>query len=180
MSNSKTKAQSKTNIQLIVVTGLFIALTYVFTAFVNVTLPIAANGGLIHLGNIPLFFSAIIFGKKVGALSGSIGMTLFDVLSGWGAWAPTTFITNALIGYFVGWITEKRSGILINTVSIIVALIIKVVGYFIGNMIMFGNLTSALLSIPGDITQIVAAAVVVLPVVGQLKKMSKKQFTLPL
>ena len=41
----------------LVLDAMFIALTYVFTAFVNVRLPIAANGGLIHLGNVPLFIS---------------------------------------------------------------------------------------------------------------------------
>ena len=37
----------------LVLDAMFIALTYVFTAFVNVRLPIAANGGLIHLENVP-------------------------------------------------------------------------------------------------------------------------------
>ena len=44
----------------LVLDAMFIALTYVFTAFVNVRLPIAANGGLIHLGNVPLFICAIL------------------------------------------------------------------------------------------------------------------------
>ena len=82
-------------VQFLTITALFIALTYVFTAFVNVRLPITANGGLIHLGNVPLFICAILFGKKSGALAGGIGMGLFDLLSGWTAWAPFTFIIVA-------------------------------------------------------------------------------------
>lgn len=39
-------------VQFIAITAMAVALTYVFTAFVNVRLPIAANGGLIHLGNV--------------------------------------------------------------------------------------------------------------------------------
>ena len=54
----------KDQIKFLVVTALTIALTYVFTAFVNIRLPIVANGGLIHLGNVPLFVFAIIYGKK--------------------------------------------------------------------------------------------------------------------
>ena len=54
-------------VQFIAVTAMAVALTYVFTAFVNVRLPIAANGGLIHLGNVPLFIMAILFGKKTGS-----------------------------------------------------------------------------------------------------------------
>ena len=59
-----TEAQSTSSIQFLTVTAIFVALTYVFTAFVNIRLPIAANGGLVHLGNVPLFIGAIIFGKK--------------------------------------------------------------------------------------------------------------------
>ena len=47
-------------VQFIAITAMAVALTYVFTAFVNVRLPIAANGGLIHLGNVPLFILSLI------------------------------------------------------------------------------------------------------------------------
>ena len=76
-------SKSLSNIRFITITALFIALTYVFTAFINIRLPITANGGLIHLGNVPLFICAIIFGKKSGAIAGGVGMGLFDLLSGW-------------------------------------------------------------------------------------------------
>ncbi len=67
-------SKSLSNIRFITITALFIALTYVFTAFINIRLPITANGGLIHLGNVPLFICAIIFGKKSGAIAGGVGM----------------------------------------------------------------------------------------------------------
>ena len=67
----------------LVIDAMLIALTYIFTAFVNLRLPIAANGGLIHLGNVPLFLAAIIFGRRTGTLAGAFGMGLFDLLSGW-------------------------------------------------------------------------------------------------
>lgn len=80
MSSNNSKLNN--NIKFITITAVFIALTYVFTAFVNIRLPIAANGGLVHLGNVPLFIGAIIFGKKTGAIAGGVGMGLFDLLSG--------------------------------------------------------------------------------------------------
>ena len=43
-------AKSGYSTKELVLDAMFIALTYVFTAFVNVRLPIAANGGLIHFG----------------------------------------------------------------------------------------------------------------------------------
>ena len=123
-------SKSLSNIRFITITALFIALTYVFTAFINIRLPITANGGLIHLGNVPLFICAIIFGKKSGAIAGGVGMGLFDLLSGWTAWAPFTLIIVGLMGYAVGAITEKHHGFGWNTLAIAVACVIKVAGYY--------------------------------------------------
>ena len=83
---SKAQPNTTSNVKFITFTALFIALTYVFTAFINIRLPIAAAGGLVHLGNVPLFICAIIFGKKSGAIAGGVGMALFDLLSGWTAY----------------------------------------------------------------------------------------------
>lgn len=44
------KKSKNTSIYFITITALMTALVYVFTAFINIRLPIAANGGLIHLG----------------------------------------------------------------------------------------------------------------------------------
>ena len=95
-TTTKKAVVSGTDIRFLTITALFIALTYVFTAFINIRLPISINGGLIHLGNVPLFLCAIIFGKKSGAIAGGVGMGLFDLLSGWTAWAPFTLIIVAL------------------------------------------------------------------------------------
>ena len=68
MTRNMAQASNLDHMKFLVVTAVAIALTYVFTAFINIRLPIAANGGLIHLGNVPLFVFAIIFGKKTGNL----------------------------------------------------------------------------------------------------------------
>lgn len=71
------------------ITAICLVLVYVFTAVVNIRLPFAPNGGLIHLGNVPLFVAAILFGKRTGMIAGGIGMGLFDLINGWTAWAPS-------------------------------------------------------------------------------------------
>lgn len=172
MSDTTT---TKTNtagvdIRFLTITALFIALTYVFTAFINVRLPIAANGGLIHLGNVPLFICAILFGKKSGAIAGGVGMGLFDLLSGWTAWAPFTFIIVAVMGFAVGAITEKRHGLGWDALAIAVAAVIKVVGYYIAEVIIYGNWLAPAASIPGNLVQIGVAAVIVLIIIEPLRK----------
>ena len=172
MSSNNSKLNN--NIKFITITAVFIALTYVFTALVNIRLPIAANGGLVHLGNVPLFIGAIIFGKKTGAIAGGVGMGLFDLLSGWTAWAPFTFIIAALMGFAVGAITEKHHGIGFDALAIGVACIIKVVGYYIAEVILFGNWLAPVTSIPGNLVQIGVAAVIVLIVVEKLRAVALK------
>ena len=163
-------SKSLSNIRFITITALFIALTYVFTAFINIRLPITANGGLIHLGNVPLFICAIIFGKKSGAIAGGVGMGLFDLLSGWTAWAPFTLLIVGLMGYAVGAITEKHHGF----GFFFFACGIKVAGYYIAEGIIYGNWIAPVTSIPGNLVQIGVAAVIVLLIVGQLQKIVNK------
>ncbi|MDO4477908.1 MAG: ECF transporter S component [Lachnospiraceae bacterium] len=160
----------------LVVDALFIALTFVFTAFINVRLPIGGNGGLIHLGNIPLFIAAIIFGKRTGALAGGIGMALFDLMSGWSTWAPFTLIIVGLMGFAVGAMTENRKEHkrLWYIAAMVVALIIKIVGYYIAEIILYGNWLAPLGSIPGNIIQVTFAAIVAFIIVDPLKVIARK------
>lgn len=58
------KQTSKINTKDLVETSLLTALVFVATAFINIRLPILASGGLVHLGNVMLFTSAIVFGKR--------------------------------------------------------------------------------------------------------------------
>jgi uncharacterized membrane protein len=165
-------AQSGSNAKFIAITAIFVALTFVFTAFVNIRLPIAANGGLVHLGNIPLFIGAIIFGKKTGAIAGAVGMGLFDLMGGWSLWAPFTFVIVGLMGFVVGKITEKQEHqkFVWYAVAILAACGIKIVGYYIAEGIIYGNWIAPVTSIPGNLVQIGIAAVITLAIVGRLRK----------
>ena len=172
MNTKQTAAVSKSgyNTKELVLDAMFIALTYVFTAFVNVRLPIAANGGLIHLGNVPLFICAILLGKRTGMLAGAFGMGLFDLLSGWTAWAPFTFIIVGAMGYVVGAMTEGHHSTARDAAAIAAACVIKVAGYYIAEVIIYHNLFAPVASIPGNLVQIGTAAVIVLICVEQLRK----------
>lgn len=168
------KADGKVQVKSLVITAIFIALTYVFTAMVNVRLPIAANGGLIHLGNIPLFIGAILFGRKTGFWAGSVGMGLFDLLSGWTIWAPCTFLTVGLMGFVVGAIAEKHRSYRWYAFGIGLACAIKIIGYFIGDVLIYHSAITALSSIPGNLIQVGIASAVVLAVIPQLEKAARR------
>ncbi|WBW50207.1 ECF transporter S component [Peptoniphilus equinus] len=154
----------------LVITALAIALVYVFTWMVKIQLPIGAQGGLIHLGNIPFFVAAIVYGKRVGALSGAIGMGLFDVTSGWAAWAPITLVTSFIMGHVIADIAHDKPTIGRITAACVAALIIKIVGYYIGEAIMYGSLLVPIASIPGNAVQIVVSSVIVLLIIKPLRQ----------
>lgn len=161
-TDSKTKQ--------IALDAVFVALTLVFTAFVNIQIPsFGGAGGLIHLGNVPLFIAAMLFGKRTGALAGGLGMGLFDVLSGWALWAPCTVITCGLMGFAVGSICTKWKGFLAKVAAVFVALAIKLAGYYIFEAFIMGNgMAAALKSVPGNVIQIAVAAIIVLIIIEPL------------
>ncbi|MBQ8184832.1 MAG: ECF transporter S component [Lachnospiraceae bacterium] len=169
-SAAPARKQAYTTREL-VLDAMFIALTLVFTAFVNIRLPIAANGGLIHLGNVPLFLCAILFGKRTGTLAGAFGMGLFDLLSGWTLWAPFTFVIVGLMGFVVGTITERHHGFGWNSLALAAACLIKIVGYYFAEVIIYHSWTAPVASIPGNLIQIGVAAVIVLATAEHLRKL---------
>jgi len=169
--NTSISSTSTTKTKAIVINALFIALTFVATMFINVRLPIMGNGGLIHLGNVPLFVAAIVYGKKTGAIAGAFGMGLFDLISGWAAWSPFTFVIVGIMGFVVGLISEKVPGNrdLVNSLAVACALIIKVVGYYFAEVILYHNWIQPFGSVPGNILQVVLAGIIVVPLIGRLK-----------
>lgn len=174
MESNDRVINNRTTTKTMVINGLFIGLTLLATMTINVRLPFMGNGGLIHLGNVPLFIAAIVYGRKTGAIAGAFGMGLFDLLSGWTAWAPFTFIICGAIGYVVGLISEKSKGntYIANAVAIFAACIIKVAGYYLAEVLLYGNLVVPFGSIPGNVMQIALAGIIVLPIASKLKKIA--------
>lgn len=159
--------------QSVVLCAMFTTLVYLFT-MLNIN-PLGLPGGLVHLGNIPFFIAATLFGKKIGAISGGIGMALFDLLSGtYAAWAPFTLIIGLTIGFVVGLITERRKTLPFFIMAMFAAAAIKVVGYYIAEGILWGNWISPVASIPGNLTQVGVAAFVVLIIIEPLRIAANK------
>ncbi len=166
----------KNNISIreIAVAGLLIAIVFVATYAVQIPLPGIATGGLIHLGNVALFTIAVVFGKRYGAVSGAFGMALFDVLSPWVIWAPGTFIIRGIMGYAIGAIAgggkEENPGMIRLVAAMVLPSVWMILGYYGYNILLYHDYRAALLSIPGDVIQIVAGMVLALPAIGLIQK----------
>lgn len=175
MELSKVKSKFKT--KDMVEAALLTALVFVATSFINIRLPIAANGGLVHLGSAMLVIAAVVFGKEKGAIAGALGMAIFDLSSGWALWAPFTFVIRGIMGYILGAIvySENRNGenIIINIFAVILSGGWMIAGYYLAEVMLYGNLLAPVASIPGDITQIVMALIIGIPMSKILKKYKK-------
>ena len=171
MSTNSAAATSSNSsrVKSLAITAICLVLVYVFTAVVNIRLPFAPNGGLVHLGNVPLFVAAILFGKRTGMIAGGIGMGLFDLLSGWTLGAPFTRVIVGCMGFVVGAITEKRKNMGFIVLALIAACAIKIVGYYFAEVVIYGNWVVPFTSIPGNLIQIGVAAVITLIIIKPLQ-----------
>ena len=172
-----TNEKQTISVSEIAITGVCIALTFIATGFINIRLPIAANGGLVHLGNVPLFFAAAFFGRRVGAICGGLGMALSDLLSGWTMWAPGTLIIVGLMGFVFGSIVNKKPTLPRLLAATGAVLAIKLVGYYVFEAIVTGNWAAPWLSVPGNIMQIITGAIIAIPIIlvsgAAVKKLTK-------
>lgn len=171
-SESKTSPFSAKEIAI---SGLFTAMVFIATMFINIRLPISVNGGLIHFGNVILFTVAIAFGKRKGAVAGAFGMGLFDIVSGWAAWAPFTFVIRGIMGYLAGSISNSRGkdgrSFIFNLLAVIVSGIWMMAGYYIAEVILYGNWLTPATSIPGNIAQLTIGllALFLVPILKRIK-----------
>ena len=96
-------------------------------------------------------------------------MGMFDIFSGYIAWAPITVITSLIMGYVLGNVTKR-----FNTKNLIIGfvlmVVIKVLGYYFGEAIMYKSFVTPFASIPGNIVQILLSAVVVFIIINPIRK----------
>ena len=151
---NKNKSQAKD----FALNGVLIALVFIATYFIQIRLPISINGGLVHLGNVVLFTIAILYGGRKGAVAGAFGMGIFDVVSGWMAWAPFTFVIRGLMGWIIGSIAHRNGkegrNVALNTLGIAAGSVVMIAGYYVTEGILYGNWIAPVTSIPGNLTQL--------------------------
>lgn len=150
----------KKNLRALVMAALFTALISVFTAFLfHIPVPIGANTAYIHFGDAFVFLAASILPSPFGIAAGAVGGFLADVFCGGLVWAPYTFLIKGLIA---ACFSSKKEKILCkrNYVSLFLALVITVIGYYIAEAIIYGNWVAPMLSVLGNVIQISGSSVI--------------------
>ena len=166
-------------IKKLTLTGLMIAIVFVSGSIIR----IPTLNGFMQPGDCMVLLSAVLLGKKYGTAAGAFGMALVDILSGYLIWAPFTFVIKGAMAFITAVIIEKYKDERFKTylIAFIVAGIVDVVGYFIGNAIMgglilgasngfIGSIIYAALHVPGDAMQAILGIVLALILAPFIRK----------
>ncbi len=136
--------------------AILIALTTVFTMFINIPSP--ATKGYVNIGDIIVIFSAILAGRRGGFLIGGLGSALADLILGYTHYIPITFIVKGLEGYIMGYLTEKKIFSENKLIPAIIAGVWMSIGYYLFEIFLYGA-KAALASLPGNLVQGIVGAV---------------------
>ena len=158
--------KNNVDVKRVVIVGLMSALVFLGTYIMKIDISWSGGQGhtMIHLGNMFCIVAAILFGPKCGALSGAIGMSLFDIISGrFIMYFPFTFILKYIVGYVCGYVKIKNidkiktnklnclaifSGLIINIIfSPIISFFMRVVIYNFNFYVAAVNTIGSLISV---------------------------------
>jgi len=160
-----------------------VALIAVLTALVTavtmtLAVPFPPTRGFFNLGDSMVFFSALTFGWRAGAICGGIGSAAADVLLGYGYFAPITLIAKGSEGFFAGLLGKVDGGKRpwVMWLGVAVGGSCMVLSYFVGETLYYG-VGPAIAEIPVNVTQVaVGGSIGVLmsyPIQGMLKKLPR-------
>lgn len=134
------------------ITKIAIMATLVFISTFLIKIP--SLNGYTHIGDSMVIISALILGKKKGALAAGLGAALCDLLSGYMQYIIPTFLIKAIMVLIIAIIAEN----LINKTKFawilgaIIGCTFQVVGYCLVETILYG-FAGALASVPANIIQ---------------------------
>lgn len=99
-----------------IITARHVALMASFTVLVFLStslfsIALVASTGFFNLGEGFIYIAALIGGPLVGAVAGGFGSGLADVVLGYGAFAPGTFVIKGLEGLAVGLLYQESKRI---------------------------------------------------------------------
>jgi uncharacterized membrane protein len=159
-----------------------VAIAMVFLSTFLFQFPIPSTNGYFNFGDIMIFTFGFAFGPVIGGISGAVGSSLSDALSGFGIFAPFTFIIKGSEGFLAGLISQRklRGRLLIGWA---VGSAVMVAGYFLAESffvaLVFGSseftgIAAALGEVWFNVLQVVAGGLVGIPLSLALKRLLKQ------
>jgi uncharacterized membrane protein len=139
------------------VVALFAVLTALTAAITLMTvIPFPPTRGYFNLGEAMVFFSALTFGWRAGAVCGGVGSAIADLLAGFGMFAPTTLVAKGAEGLVAGAIGRMNGGKpLAYVLGIVCGGACMITTYFLSEWLLLDfGLGAAIAEIPTNIAQV--------------------------
>jgi len=147
--------------------GIMAALVAIATFIVQIPNP--ATRGYINFGDIMIFVSALSFGPIVGGFAGSVGSAIADIASGYGYFAPFTFVIKGIEGALAGFISDRTS-VPRDVLAVVVGGAEMILGYFMVEFLPLQLGWAALTEVPGNISQILVGGLIGIPLAVIVRK----------
>ncbi len=152
--------------------ALFIALCTVSTMLIRIPLP---TSGYANLGDAIVLLAGWILGPIYGAFAAGLGTALADLI-GYPIYAPATFIIKFAVAFFAAKLISRYESLSFVHLCVIGLMceLIMLVGYYIYDAILLGNILSPALNLPGNIMQAVIGTLVAAFLYRHLSRFIKK------
>lgn len=144
-------------VKQLVMTGLFAAIICVATLLLHIVIPFSQQGGYIHIGDTFIYIAASVLPLPFAMLAGAIGAGLADLISAPVYVIPTLIIKALMAACF----TNQGQKMLCkrNVIATVLAGLICIIGYYIAEAIMSGNLIAPLAAVPMGLIQPMASGI---------------------
>lgn len=100
----QTKVAQDEKVKTMVITAIFAAITFLGIQAFRIPLPAAVGTPFVHFGHIFVVMGVLLQGGRRGAVSGTIGLVLFDILNGYMQDVPQVFLETIIKCLLVGMI----------------------------------------------------------------------------
>ena len=105
MSTNTVKAggaATDQRVKAMVITAFFAAITFLGIQSFRIPLPAAIGTPFVHFGHIFVVMGVLLQGGRRGAVSGTLGLVIFDILNGYMQDVPQVFIETVVKCLIVG------------------------------------------------------------------------------
>lgn len=185
------KTNKKTDIRLMCITAVFIALTCTATMIIRIPIPL----GYAQFGDCVILLATFLFGPFVGAVSGGVGSAMADFLGGYPIWCFPTFLIKSIFPLIM-WVSIRKkdpakktgtvsTGSIRTFIGVALSMTFMVIGYTLSGALLYGSMAAGLSSAPGLIAEGIAnglafyALAFLLTKSGAKKYAAEKAFTKP-
>lgn len=141
-------------VKLMCTSAIFVALVYVFTAFIHVPV----HTGYAHTGDAFIYLAASMLPMPYAVFAGAFGAFLADFTGGYALWAPASAVIKALTVIFF---THKEKQLINkrNIIALILSALLCMGGYYLYEAIITQNFIAPTAGIVGNIMQSLVSSV---------------------